>query len=159
MDVSLEEQGTVAKEFLDGLVERMSLEAEVVTSQPEEDTIELNLQGQDLGLLIGPKGATLLAIQDLTRTVVQRKTSAANGRILVDVSGYRRKRRDALARFSRQIAEEVQATGSRRVLEPMSAADRKVVHDTVNQIEGVMTVSEGEDPRRRVIILPAASES
>ena len=83
MDVSLDEQGEVAKEFLAGLVERMSLEADVATTQPEDETIELNLEGPDLGLLIGPKGATLLAIQDLTRTVVQRKTSAANGRILV----------------------------------------------------------------------------
>jgi spoIIIJ-associated protein len=154
MEVSLDEQGMVARDFLDGLAELMSLDADIVISQPEEETVELNLQGDDLGLLIGPKGTTLLALQDLTRTVVQRKTSAGNGRILVDVSGYRRKRKDALARFSRQVAEEVQASGTRRVLEPMSAADRKIVHDTVNDIEGVITVSEGEDPRRRVVILP-----
>ena len=159
MDVSLDEQGIVAREFLDGLVDRMSLEAQVGVTQPEEDTIELNLEGPDLGLLIGPKGATLLAIQDLTRTVVQRKTSAANGRIMVDVAGYRRKRKDALARFTRQVAAEVQATGTRRVLEPMSAADRKIVHDTVNGIEGVETVSEGEDPQRRVVILPVSTDS
>ncbi|MGH9124710.1 MAG: RNA-binding cell elongation regulator Jag/EloR [Acidimicrobiales bacterium] len=159
MDVSLEDQAVVAREFLEGLAGRMSLVTTIDISQPEEDTVELDLQGQDLGLLIGPKGATLLAIQDLTRTVVQRKTSAGNGRIQVDVSGYRRKRKDALARFSRQVAEEVQSTGSRRVLEPMSAADRKVVHDTVNQIEGVATISEGEDPRRRVVIVPVAAGS
>ncbi|MDQ6616194.1 MAG: KH domain-containing protein [Actinomycetota bacterium] len=159
MEVSLDEQGAVAKEFLDGLVERMSLDAKVVITQPEDETIELNLEGQDLGLLIGPKGATLLAIQDLTRTVVQRRTSAANGRLLVDVAGYRRKRKDALARFSRQVAEEVQAKGTRRVLEPMSAADRKIVHDTVHDFEGVITISEGEDPRRRVVILPVPTDS
>lgn len=155
MDVSLDEQAEVGKDFLAGLTSRMNLEAEIDVAQPEEETAELNLQGQDLGLLIGPKGATLLAIQDLTRTVVQRKTGAGNGRILVDVAGYRRKRKDALARFSRQVAEEVQASGTRRVLEPMSAADRKVVHDTVNEIEGVTTISEGEDPRRRVVIVPS----
>lgn len=154
MEVALEEQGAVAKEFLDGLVERMSLEAEVTIVQLEDEVIELNLEGHDLGLLIGPKGSTLLAIQDLTRTVVQRKTSAANGRIMVDVAGYRRKRKDALSRFTRQVAEEVQVSGTRRALEPMSAADRKIVHDTVNDIEGVMTMSEGEEPRRRVVILP-----
>ena len=159
MDVSLDEQGAVAREFLEGLVGRMNLDAQVATDQVEEETMELNLEGPDLGLLIGPKGTTLLAIQDLARTVVQRKTSANNGRILVDVSGYRRKRKEALARFSRQVAAEVQATGTRRVLEPMSAADRKIVHDTVNEIEGVMTVSEGEDPRRRVVILPAAADT
>jgi spoIIIJ-associated protein len=159
MDVSLDEQGVVAREFLDGLVECMSLDAEIVIDQPEEETIELNLQGDDLGLLIGPKGATLLAIQDLTRTVVQRKTSAANGRIMVDVAGYRRKRKDALVRFTRQVAEEVQTSGTRRALEPMSAADRKIVHDTVNDIEGVETMSEGEDPRRRVVILPVSPDA
>jgi spoIIIJ-associated protein len=159
MDVALDEQGAVAKEFLDGLVERMSLEAEIAIAQPEEETIELNLEGPDLGLLIGPKGSTLLALQDLTRTVVQRKTSAANGRILVDVSGYRRKRKDALARFTRQVAQEVVSSGTRRALEPMTAADRKIVHDTVNEIDGVMTMSEGEDPRRRVVILPIATDA
>lgn len=154
MDVSLDEQGEVAKEFLEGLLDRMGLEADIVIDRPEDETIELNMQGQDLGLLIGAKGATLLALQDLTRTVVQRKTSASNGRLLVDVAGYRRKRKEALMRFSRQVAEEVQATGTRRVLEPMTAADRKIVHDTVNGIDGVMTSSEGEEPRRRVVILP-----
>jgi spoIIIJ-associated protein len=157
MEVALDEQGEVAKEFLDGLVERMNLDADIAIAQPEDETIELNLEGADLGLLIGPKWATLLAIQDLTRTVVQRKTSAANGRIMVDVSGYRRKRKDALTRFSRQVADEVRSTGTRRVLEPMAAADRKIVHDTVNDIEGVMTASEGEEPRRRVVILPVLS--
>ena len=159
MDVAVEEQGAVAREFLEGLVARMNLDAHVTTDQVEEETVELNLEGPDLGLLIGPKGTTLLAIQDLARTVVQRKTSANNGRILVDVSGYRRKRKDALARFTRQVAQEVQSTGTRRALEPMSAADRKIVHDTVNEIEGVTTMSEGEDPRRRVVILPAAAGS
>ena len=158
MDVALEEQGAVAREFLDGLVGRMGLAAGVAIAEPEDDTIELNLEGDDLGLLIGPKGATLLAIQDLTRTVVQRKTSAGNGRILVDVSGYRRKRREALARFARQVAAEVVSSGTRRSLEPMSAADRKVVHDTVNDIDGVATISEGEEPRRRVVILPAPGD-
>jgi spoIIIJ-associated protein len=157
MDVALEEQGAVAKEFLAGLIERMNLDAEIGVAQPDEDTIELNLEGNDLGLLIGPKGATLVSIQDLTRTVVQRKTSAANGRIFVDVGGYRRKRKDALARFSRQVAAEVAATGTRRVLEPMSAADRKIVHDTLNDVEGVMTSSEGEEPQRRVVIHPVAA--
>lgn len=159
MDVAVEEQGAVAREFLEGLVARMNLDAQVTTDQVEEETVELNLEGPDLGLLIGPKGTTLLAIQDLARTVVQRKTSANNGRILVDVSGYRRKRKDALARFTRQVAQEVQTTGTRRALEPMSAADRKIVHDTVNEIDGVTTMSEGEDPRRRVVILPATDGS
>ena len=77
-----------------------------------------------------------------------------NGRLLVDVGGYRQARREALERFTRQIADEVKASGRARGLEPMSPADRKVVHDTVNDIDGVETTSEGEEPRRRVVIIP-----
>jgi spoIIIJ-associated protein len=154
MDVSLGDQADVARQFLDGLIEEMDLDAEININHLDEDTVELRVDGNDLGLLIGAKGATLLALQDLTRTVVQRRTGAANGRLVVDVSGYRQKRKEALERFARQLAEEVKSHGARKVLEPMSAADRKIVHDTVNALDGVTTTSEGEEPRRRVIILP-----
>jgi spoIIIJ-associated protein len=154
MDVSLDEQGSVARDFLTGLVRELNLEADIDVAHPDEDTVEVNLQGPDLGLLIGPKGTTLFALQDLTRTVVQRKTSASNGRLMIDVGGYRQKRKAALERFARQLAEEVVATGNRKVLEPMNAADRKVVHDAVGDIDGVATASEGEEPYRRVVILP-----
>lgn len=157
MDASLDEQGAMARDFLDGLMREMNLQAEIGLVRPDEDTVEINLVGADLGLLIGPKGSTLLALQDLTRNAVQRRTSATTGRLLVDVSGYRQKRKAALERFARQLAQEVTASGARKVLEPMNAADRKVVHDTVNGIEGVATLSEGEEPNRRVVILPTES--
>jgi spoIIIJ-associated protein len=156
VEVALEEQGRIAEEFLRGLVAQFGLRAEISVKQPDEDNVELAVNGDDLGLLIGPKGATLLAIQDLTRTVVQRKTSAGNGRIHVDVGGYREKRANALASFARQVATQVLATGARRALEPMTAADRKVVHDALNEVEGVQTLSEGEEPQRRVVIIPAS---
>ena len=73
----------------------------------------------------------------------------------VDVGGYRERRREALAAFARQVAEEVRDTQVERALEPMNPPDRKVVHDTVAEIEGVATSSEGEEPRRRVVIRPA----
>ena len=73
---------------------------------------------------------------------------------MVDVAGYRKDRREALERFTRDVAAQVVATGVVRVLEPMPPADRKVVHDTVNTIDGVSTASEGEEPRRRVVIHP-----
>jgi spoIIIJ-associated protein len=157
MDVSLDEQGTVAQVFLTGLAREMKLQAEITVDRPDDDTVEVNLDGTDLGLLIGSKGATLLALQDLTRTVVQRKTGASNGRLLVDVSGYRHKRKEALEHFARQVAEQVKDAGTRKALEPMNAADRKVVHDAINEIDGVVTTSEGEEPNRRVVILPADS--
>jgi spoIIIJ-associated protein len=154
VDVALEEQGRIAKAFLEGLVREFSLPVEIAIDQPDDETVDIRLSGGDLGLLIGPKGATLLAIQDLTRTVVQRQTGASNGRILVDVGGYRQKRNEALVRFTQKVASDVKASKVRTTLEPMSAADRKVVHDTVTDIDGVATISEGEEPRRRVVILP-----
>ncbi len=76
-------------------------------------------------------------------------------RILVDVAGYREKRSAALKRFSSQIAEEVLESGQERALEPMSPPDRKAVHDAVNEIDGVVTRSEGEDPYRHIVIAPS----
>ena len=154
-DVPMERQAEVAREFLAGLVARFGADATVDVRPIDEDTVELAIVGEDLGLLIGPKGQTLGAVQELARTVVQRKTGGRNGRLVVDVGGYREARRAALARFTQQVAEEVKATGRARGLEPMSPADRKVVHDTANDIDGVETSSEGEEPRRRVVILPA----
>jgi spoIIIJ-associated protein len=154
VEVALEEQAQVAQEFLTQLTAEFGVQADVEVVRPDEDTVDLHLRGSDLGLLIGPKGSTLLAIQDLTRTVVHHQTGAGNGRIHVDVGGYRQKRAEALGRFAQQVATTVKQTGTRTVLEPMSAADRKVVHDAITHIEGVSTVSEGEEPRRRVVVLP-----
>jgi spoIIIJ-associated protein len=157
-ELDLAQQAEVAESFVRGLLERFTLAAETTTVTVDEETIEVQVSGPELGLLIGPKGQTLQAVQEMTRTAVQRKASNRTGRILVDVAGYRVRRREALERFTRQVAEDVAATGVQRVLEPMSAADRKIVHDTANTIEGVRTISEGEDPHRRVVILPQNGE-
>lgn len=157
VDVPLEEQGEVAREFLAGLIQEFGLTAQVVATVGEEDTVDVDITGEGLGLLIGPKGATLLALQDLTRSAVQQKTSAGNGRIHVDVSGYRQKRSEALARFANEVAETVKSSGVRQALEPMSAVDRKVIHDALTDVEGVSTISEGEDARRRVVIVPTSA--
>ncbi|HEV3401041.1 MAG TPA: RNA-binding cell elongation regulator Jag/EloR [Acidimicrobiales bacterium] len=145
--------GAVAETFLDGLVEAFGRRSQVQRQELDDDTTEIALEGDGLGLLIGQRGQTLSAVQELTRTVVQRKAPGFSGRVVVDVAGYRRARRDALERFTREVAEQVRATGVARVLEPMPPADRKVVHDTVNTIEGVITTSEGEEPRRHVVII------
>jgi spoIIIJ-associated protein len=118
----------------------------------EEDRVEIHLDGDNLGILIGPKGATLLAIQDLTRTFVQHRTGARNGRLHLDIARYREKRSKALAAFADKVAREVLTTGRTVALEPMSSPDRKVVHDTVAQISGVESRSEGEDDRRHVVL-------
>ena len=155
-DVDLETHTAIVSEFLTGLVEAFGLEGTIEVETVEEDTNEIRVQGADLGLLVGPKGNTLAAVQELSRTVVHRRVPGhAAGRIRLDVGGYRQRRREALERFTLAIAEEVRDSGVQKALEPMSPADRKVVHDTVNEIDGVSTISEGEDSRRRVVIIPA----
>lgn len=154
-DVSLEEQTEIVRDFADGLVEAFGFDADVEAVTLDEEQAEVQITGDDLGLLIGPHGQTLQAIQSLSRTVVQRVTEGRpSGRVTIDVDGYRQRRKEALERFVEQLAAEVRDSGVEKGLEPMGAADRKVVHDAVNAIDGVTTISEGEDPRRRVVIVP-----
>lgn len=154
--MSLEEQSTVVVDFLDGLIEVFELDAEVSANRVDKDTVEMQVANTDgVGLLIGPKGNTLRAVEDLSRMLVQRKSDGnCEGRIRVDIAGYRERRRAALEEFCVKIAQEVQDTGMERSLEPMNAVDRKVVHDVVADIDGVGTVSEGQEPRRWVVIIP-----
>ncbi len=154
--LTIEEQGQAGKQFVAGLIEEFGLEADVQFRELDEETVEVTAGGDDLGLLVGPRGATLSAIQDLTRTFVQRQSENRTDRILVDVGGYREKRSAALRRFTEGIVAEVKESGAERALEPMSAADRKVVHDAVNEIDGVRTRSEGEDPSRYIVIEPTS---
>ena len=155
-DVTVEEQADLTTTFLGGLIEAFGLDGTIEREVIDEDTIEVKVVGDDLGLLIGPKGQTLTAVQELSRTYVQRKATGTHfGRVRIDVGGYRARRREALERFTHQVAEQVVASGVQKALEPMTASDRKVVHDTANSIDGVRTISEGEEPRRRVVIAPA----
>jgi spoIIIJ-associated protein len=153
-EIPIGEQADAADEFVRGLLDAASISAEV-TVRIEEDAVLVDVEGDDLGVLVGPKGVTLRAIEDLVRTIVQRRTDGHGARIHVDVGGYQAKRRAALEQFSRDLAGRVQESGNEVALEPMPPADRKVVHDTVSAIDGVTTASEGEEPRRRVVIRPA----
>lgn len=151
------DEGELAETFLRGLLDAAGANYSLDRRQLDEETTELDVKGDDLGLFIGHRGQTLAAIQELTRTVVQRQGPGPHQRVLVDVGEYRKARREALERFTRDVAEQVLASGTARVLEPMRPPDRKVVHDTVNDIPGVSTMSEGEEPRRRVVITPDAT--
>jgi spoIIIJ-associated protein len=147
-----------AAAFLQGLATALgetSATTEIVVLG--DDEAEVRLDGGDLGLLIGPRGQTLIAIQDLTRLAAQKRGADRRGRIRIDIAGYRERRREALARFTEQVASEVRSSGTARALEPMSSMDRKVVHDTANELDGVETISEGEEPFRRVVIRPISA--
>jgi spoIIIJ-associated protein len=154
VDVDPAVVGQAASEFLSGLVAAFGTKGDV-TVHREDGEIEVRVDGTELGLMVGPGGATLLAIQDLTRVASQRRLGDQDSRLRIDIAGYRERRREALSRFATKVADEVKETGSARMLEPMSSADRKIVHDTLVEYEGVTTRSEGEDPRRRVVVEPA----
>jgi spoIIIJ-associated protein len=154
-EVPVEEQAKEAETFTRGLIEAFGAAATVAVHIDEEGGVLVDVTGTDLGLLVGPRGATVQAIEELVRTVVQRRTEGHGTRINVDVAGYRARRREALAQFTEELAEKVRESGQEQALEPMSASDRKVVHDTVAALDGVTTVSEGEEPRRRVVVRPA----
>lgn len=154
VDVDPAVVGQAASEFLTGLVTAFGTTGTVSVNR-EDDEIEVRVDGTELGLMVGPGGATLLAIQDLTRVASQRRLGDQDTRLRIDIAGYRERRREALSRFATKVADEVKETGSARMLEPMTSADRKIVHDTLVEYDGVSTRSEGEEPRRRVVVEPA----
>jgi spoIIIJ-associated protein len=146
------------RSFLDGLVDAFGLDGRTEVEHVDEVTVEARVVGDGLGPLIGPRGQTLAAVQELARSAVLR--GGGRGiRLRVDVGGFQERRREALQRFTREVADQVLSTATAVSLEPMAPPDRKVVHDTVNTIDGVSTRSEGEEPHRRVLILPEESTS
>jgi spoIIIJ-associated protein len=152
--LTIEEQAGAATTFTEELVRAFGLDG-AVAAEVVEDDIELRVDGTGLGVLVGPKGATLHALEELVRAVVQHAAGGQSARLHLDVGGYRQRRREALAAFVTQVAAEVRESGTERALEPMSPPDRKVVHDTVAELDGIETISVGEEPRRRVVIRPA----
>ncbi len=151
--VSREEQAEVISEFLGGLLDAFGLEGRVET-EVDDDTVYARLVGDQTEALVGPKGAIMQAIHELTRTVVQRKTHEGV-RLRLDIAGYAERRREALQIYAGRLAQQVLDDGQERMLEPMNPADRKVIHDAVQALDGVTSYSEGEEPQRSVVISPS----
>ena len=151
-----EEKIEAARSFCEGILDNFELEGDVEVWVDEEGVLRAELSGDNLGVLIGRRGRTLQGLAELVRTVVQRQTGART-RLFVDVEGYRARRRDALTSYAVRLAERVASSGVEYALEPMPAGDRKVVHDAVTPVDGVVTFSEGEEPRRYVVISPEAA--
>jgi spoIIIJ-associated protein len=145
-----EEVAGIAEEFVTGLVAAMGLQAEV-SSSVESDRAQVDVRGDDLGVLIGRRGQGLDALQELTRTAVQRRVRARTS-LLVDVEGYRARRRDQLVEYAREIAERAKERGTEIELEPMNSYERRIVHNAVSEVDGATSFSEGEEPNRKVIV-------
>jgi spoIIIJ-associated protein len=153
-DVNAQQVGAEARKFIDELVAAFAFTGTTELIEDGDD-LEVRVHGENLGLLVGPRGTTLQAVQDLARVASQRRLGDHDTRLRVDIGGYRQRRKEALDRFALQMADEVKQSAVARVLEPMSSADRKIVHDALSEVEGISTRSEGDDPYRRVVITPA----
>lgn len=144
------DQSADIRRFLEGLLAAFGLEGEV-RERIEDGVINIDVVGEQTEALVGPKGSIIQAVLELCRTIVQRKTMDG-AKIRIDIAGYSERRREALRIYTTRLAEKVKDEGGEVMLEPMNAADRKVVHDTVAEIDGVRSYSEGEEPRRSVVI-------
>ncbi len=141
--------------FAGELIEAFGLDATVTANRETDGILEVVVDGEEVGLLIGQRGTTLAAIEELMRVVVQRQAQGRrHSKVRLEVAGYRRRRKEALESFARRVADDVVTTGDAKALEPMNSADRKIVHDAILDVDGVETASEGEEPRRRVVVRP-----
>ncbi|HVV77591.1 MAG TPA: R3H domain-containing nucleic acid-binding protein [Mycobacteriales bacterium] len=149
----LEREGDIAADYLEVLLDIADLDGDI-DIDVEADRASVSIIGDGLDALVGPGGSTLDALQELTRLAVYRETGVRS-RLMLDIGGHRARRRAELATIGREAAERVLASGEAERLAPMTPFERKVVHDAVAAVDGVVSESEGEEPERRVVVAPA----
>jgi spoIIIJ-associated protein len=121
----------------------------------DDTTVTVTVSGDDVALLIGRHGQTIDAVQYLLNAISHRAYGDERKEVVVDAAGYRERRRATLEALAERTAEQVKASGSRVELEPMTAVERKVVHVKLKELGGVLTASEGTEPNRYIVVLPA----
>ncbi|MEU9385387.1 R3H domain-containing nucleic acid-binding protein [Streptomyces sp. NPDC048279] len=152
----LEQEGEIAADYLEGLLDIADLDGDIdmdVEADRASVSIISDAAGRDLQKLVGRDGEVLEALQELTRLAVHRETGDRS-RLMLDIAGYRAKKRAELSELGAKAAAEVKSTGEPVKLKPMSPFERKVVHDAVKSA-GLRSESEGEEPQRFVVVLPA----
>ena len=148
----LEEEGDIGADYLEGLLDIADLDGDIEIGV-ENDRASLSIEGGELSHLVGKSGEVLDALQELTRLAVQTSTGERS-RLMLDIDGFRSEKKDSLAKLAEETAAEVKASGKAIKLAPMNAFERKVIHDTIQKI-GLTSESEGEDPDRCVVVMPA----
>jgi len=146
----LEEEGDVAADYLEALLDIADLDGDI-DIDVENDRASLAIAGGALGHLVGDRGEVLDALQELTRLAVQ-TSLGERSRLMLDIDNFRSAKKDELSKLVHEVAEEVKSTGVSVKLRPMNAFERKVIHDTIQEI-GLTSESEGEDPNRCVVVL------
>lgn len=148
-----ETPGEAAREFLLDVLDAMEMESDVEIQQNEEGTWRLTVVGEDAGEIIGRYGNTLNALQYLAVLATQKQTGE-HVRIVLDAEGYRERREKALVEQAMALAAEVASAGQEAELDPLSAYERRIIHNALMDHPDVITYSEGADPDRRVVIAP-----
>jgi spoIIIJ-associated protein len=148
-EVDPEREGDVAADYLEELLDIADLDGDI-DLDVEGDRAVVSLVGGDLQVLVGPQGTVLEALQDLTRLAVLRSTGHRS-RLLLDVDGYRARRRDQIRVRATEAVEAARSSGEPFAMPPMSAYERKVVHDVVAEL-GLVSASDGEEPNRHVVV-------
>ncbi len=146
-------EGDIAGDYLERLLDLVDYDGDIDLDVEAGRAVVSIDGGDDLDKLVGPRGNVLEALQELTRLAVQQETGTRS-RLMLDIAGWRADRRQELRDLGRATAERVLAEGEKIRLQPMTPFERKVVHDAVATIDGVHSESEGEDPRRRVVVFP-----
>ncbi|ARZ69072.1 single-stranded DNA-binding protein [Streptomyces albireticuli] len=152
----LEQEGEIAADYLEGLLDIADLDGDIdmdVEADRAAVSIISDSTSRDLQKLVGRDGEVLEALQELTRLAVNRETGDRS-RLMLDIAGFRARKREELAQVGAKAAEEAKSTGQAVRLDPMTPFERKVVHDAV-AAAGLSSESEGEEPQRRVVVLPA----
>jgi spoIIIJ-associated protein len=147
----LEQEGEIAADYIEGLLDVADLDGDI-DMDVEGDRAVVSVVGATLDELVGRRGEVLEALQELTRLAVHQQTGNRT-RLMLDVGGYRQRRRAELAEAGQDAAEEVRRTGQPKKMWPMNPFERKIVHDAV-AAAGLRSESEGEEPERRVVVLP-----
>jgi spoIIIJ-associated protein len=149
----LDREGDIAADYLETLLDIADLDGDI-DIDVDGDRAAVSIVGQGLGQLVGTDGATLDALQELARLAVARETGVRS-RMMLDIGGHRLARREALTALGTQTADQVVSTGAPVTLDPMSPFERKVVHDAVAAVSGVVSSSTGDEPHRCVVVSPA----
>jgi spoIIIJ-associated protein len=147
----LEQEGEIAADYLEGLLDIADLGGDI-DMDVENDRATVSIVGADLSQLVGKKGEVLDALQELTRLAVTRETGERS-RLMLDISGHRAAVKVKLIEVAQEAAAKAIETGEEVELKPMNAFERKVVHDAVGEA-GASSVSKGEEPNRRIVVLP-----
>jgi spoIIIJ-associated protein len=148
----LENEGEIAADYLEELLDIADLDGDL-DMDVEGDRASVSIVGGDVSQLVGRNGEVLEALQELTRLAVYRETGERS-RLMLDIGGFRADKRTRLEKLAAEAVAEVRSSGERKALDPMTPFERKVVHDAV-AAAGLASESEGEEPRRRVVVLPA----